>query len=110
MVLGKLDSPKEKSETLPYPINKNEFKMYWRLECKAWNCKTPRKHILLDTGFGNKCLNWDQKQSNKTKKQVVHHQTKELLHRKENHQQNLKKKKEKPAYWMGESVCKSYTR
>ena len=44
-MLGKLSSYMQKNEirSLSYIIYKDKLKMDYKLKCKAWNCKTPRR-------------------------------------------------------------------
>ena len=46
----------------------------------------------------------DSKDNKRKNKQVGLHQTKKLLHSKDNYQQHVK-----ATYWMGENICKSCT-
>ena len=73
----------------------------------AWSCKTPRKSLggkLLDISLSDDFLGltWKAK-AKKAKISKWELQTKKLLHRKGNHQQN-----EKTTHRMGEKTCKSY--
>lgn len=56
---------------------------------------------LFDMGFGSEFLGMTQPITTKNKQDELH-QTRKLLHRKENHQQN-----EKVTYGMRENTCKS---
>ena len=56
--------------------------------------------MLFDIGFNNIFLDMSQARETKAKKGGLH-QTKKLLYREGNYQQN-----EKAVYWMGEDICK----
>ena len=108
MVLGKLESHKQKNETGPFSftIYKNKLKMDQRLKYKTLTIK------FLEENMGSSMLWFFQSVSsgkrNKSKnKQMRLHQIRKFLHN-NNNKNNNKMKRESAVYWMGDDICKSY--
>ena len=107
MVLGKLDSCVQNNQTrlVSHTIYKNKFK--W---IKGLNVRPKTIKILEEKKKHQQSALWHQaleyfflKRNISKYRQMELQQTKRLLHRERNYQQN-----KKAPYWMGEDICKKY--